>query len=313
MAEPLVTIVVPVYNASAFLQKSLPLILNQTYTNTEVLIINDGSIDDSLKKVHLLTADYPNVTVVNKNHTNAGDSRNVGLDAASGQYIMFLDCDDEYDAHYVEHMLGVMTVNSADVVFCTWLERNNQTGEIGARYSFKEKYYPFSPTMFSCDFYADIPFIKVYSVAFLKEFNIRFLSLQYANDQFFAFISLLMSRKTCYLDMPLVLYNRYHGSAIRDQRALLPYVWIENIKEIQRYLKANDLYEQYHREYQHRCIGIVFAETCKQESRGIQTDDAYILELLQHYDLVNIEECVFDYLNSGTQNFYKKFVKVTIA
>ena len=94
MDFPLISIVIPVYNVEAYIEHCIHNILSQTYRNLEVIIVNDGSPDDSIKIAKELTKDDSRFIYIDKENGGQSDARNVGLDCASGEYIFFCDPDD---------------------------------------------------------------------------------------------------------------------------------------------------------------------------------------------------------------------------
>ncbi len=100
----LISIIVPVYNAEKYLNRCIESVLNQTYQNIELILINDGSTDNSLN----ICLEYANtdnrIVVVNQENLGVAVARNKGIDEATGEYIMFLDSDDWYDANYVLYL-----------------------------------------------------------------------------------------------------------------------------------------------------------------------------------------------------------------
>lgn len=97
----LVSIIVPVYNAEKYLNKCLDSIVNQTYSNLEIILINDGSTDNSLSICNDYTNKDGRIIVIDKHNTGAADSRNEGLKKATGKYIMFVDSDDFIDLNII--------------------------------------------------------------------------------------------------------------------------------------------------------------------------------------------------------------------
>lgn len=94
MAEPLVSIVVPVHNAERTIERCLTSIRNQSYGNIEVLVINDGSTDHTARVLDRFTKRDERFRIIHKNNTGVSHSRNVGIDRAAGKYIQFVDGDD---------------------------------------------------------------------------------------------------------------------------------------------------------------------------------------------------------------------------
>ena len=92
--EPLVSIIVPVYNAQEFLERCIKSVLAQEYTNLELLLVDDGSKDESGAICDAFAAQDARTRVIHKENTGVSDSRNRALDQAKGDYVQFLDSDD---------------------------------------------------------------------------------------------------------------------------------------------------------------------------------------------------------------------------
>lgn len=95
--HPLLSIIIPVYNAEKYISSCLNSILNQTYTNIEIIIIDDGSTDSSLKICNTFSQTDHRIKIYHKINGGQSSARNVGLKMAKGKYITFVDADDEID------------------------------------------------------------------------------------------------------------------------------------------------------------------------------------------------------------------------
>lgn len=91
---PLVSIIVPVYNAAAYLERCVKSILQQTYAHIQLILVNDGSTDDSLAICRRYAKQDKRVVVLDKENTGVSDSRNHGIQRAEGAYVQFVDSDD---------------------------------------------------------------------------------------------------------------------------------------------------------------------------------------------------------------------------
>ena len=91
---PKISVLIPVYNASEFLYDSIPSILNQTFSNIELVCVNDGSKDNSLEILNEFKAKDSRVKVIDKENGGCGSARNRALDEATGEYVYFFDPDD---------------------------------------------------------------------------------------------------------------------------------------------------------------------------------------------------------------------------
>lgn len=107
----LVTIIVPVYNAEKYIVKCVESLINQTYKNTEIFLIDDGSVDKSSEICDIFCQEYEKIKTFHKTNGGVSSARNFGLKMANGKYIMFVDSDDSLDEKYVENMLLGISVN----------------------------------------------------------------------------------------------------------------------------------------------------------------------------------------------------------
>ena len=111
-----VSVIIPAYNAEKYLQECLNSVLNQTYKDVEVVVVNDGSTDGTKSILDTYAVRYSNIKVINTENGGVSRARNIGLDNASGEYIMFLDADDLLVANAVEILLSDLKDNNADIV-----------------------------------------------------------------------------------------------------------------------------------------------------------------------------------------------------
>ena len=86
----MISIIIPMYNSEKYIEKCIESILNNLYKNFEIIVVDDGSTDDSIK----IVKKYTNIKLLYSNHAGPGSARNVGIENASGDFIFFLDSDD---------------------------------------------------------------------------------------------------------------------------------------------------------------------------------------------------------------------------
>ena len=120
MSENLISIIVPVYNSEKYLRAAIHSLLNQTYQNIEVILINDGSTDGSQELISSFQKKDKRIKLYNTKNLGVSHARNYGIDRASGSYIMFLDSDDTYDKSYCLEMIGLINKFNADVVMSNY-------------------------------------------------------------------------------------------------------------------------------------------------------------------------------------------------
>jgi glycosyltransferase involved in cell wall biosynthesis len=111
-----VSIIVPVYNTENYLERCLNSIINQSYHNIEIILINDGSTDKSKNICNEYASKDNRIKVIHQTNKGVSYARNAGLDSATGNYVMFIDSDDELCPNAINNLLAPMLENSVDIV-----------------------------------------------------------------------------------------------------------------------------------------------------------------------------------------------------
>lgn len=124
MNEPLVSVIVPVYNVEQYLDECINSLINQTYKNLEIIIVDDGSIDNSGK----ICDSYDDLRIKVYHKTNGGlsDARNYGLKFASGDYILFVDSDDFLDTNMIKTLVENAINYDVDISICGYSKYYNK-------------------------------------------------------------------------------------------------------------------------------------------------------------------------------------------
>ncbi|OKP00870.1 glycosyltransferase family 2 protein [Xenorhabdus eapokensis] len=127
MKNPLVSIIIPAFNVENFISNAINSVLNQTYNNIEIIIINDGSTDNTLNVIESIADENKNIMVLSQINKGISSARNFGLCKATGEYISFLDSDDTIEPIFIESMLKKNEKENSDVVFCLnkTIDKNN--------------------------------------------------------------------------------------------------------------------------------------------------------------------------------------------
>ena len=120
MNQPLVSIILPVYNAQNHLARCVGSICAQTYRNIEIIILNDGSKDQSLPVCEEFRQKDSRILLVDKANSGVSDTRNLGLKLASGKYVEFVDSDDYLDPDFTERLVAAAEENEADFVIAPY-------------------------------------------------------------------------------------------------------------------------------------------------------------------------------------------------
>lgn len=116
--QPLISVIVPIYNVEKYLDRCVDSIINQTYKNLEIILVDDGSPDNCPKMCDDYAKIDNRIKVVHKENGGLSDARNVGMKVATGEYVSFIDSDDYISLDFYETLLETIVDNDSDIVEC---------------------------------------------------------------------------------------------------------------------------------------------------------------------------------------------------
>lgn len=116
--DELISVVVPIYNVEKYIEKCIDSIINQTYTNLEIILVDDGSPDKCGKICDEYAKRDKRIKVIHKENGGVSSARNIGLDNLNGEYVTFIDADDYISNNYCEELLNALKTENADCVAC---------------------------------------------------------------------------------------------------------------------------------------------------------------------------------------------------
>jgi glycosyltransferase involved in cell wall biosynthesis len=174
--EGLISVVIPIHNASLFIHKAIESILEQTYKNIELILVNDGSTDNSIKILNVFKRKYKKIILISQKNQGAGIARNVGLDKASGEFIMFLDQDDYLEKNALKKLKKSIRNKKYNFV-CFGANFFKKNGNLEACLTYEEKEIVGKNILRDYFLGKNIKMVvwnKFYRAEFLDNFNIRF-------------------------------------------------------------------------------------------------------------------------------------------
>ena len=124
MSNTKISVIVPVYNAKNYIEKTLNSILSQSIDSLEIIVINDGSTDGSKDILDYYDKTYSNIKVIHQENKGVSISRNLGILLATGEYIGFVDSDDLLDEKMYESMYKKAISYDADICICGFIEED---------------------------------------------------------------------------------------------------------------------------------------------------------------------------------------------
>ena len=129
--NPLVSVIVPAYNAESFIEETITSVINQTVTDWELFVIDDGSTDKTREVAERSAERDARIRVVlNEKNVGVAKTRNRGLDICSGKYVALLDSDDYWDSCFLEKMISCAEETQADIVYCSYEMVNEENQRV---------------------------------------------------------------------------------------------------------------------------------------------------------------------------------------
>ena len=249
-----ISIIVPVYNAAAYLRKSLDSIVNQSYRDIEFIFVDDGSCDDSLAILKEYEAADKRVTVLHQENRGAGAARNYGMSVAGGKYLLFLDCDDIFETSMIEKMHSRAEVDNLDVLVCRSDLFDCARGERSdASWSVRWEYLPpqevFASTDIRKNFFEVFVWDKLYRKKFLDEENLRFQELRSTEDLFFVCAAVLMAKRISVFDEVLVHHRTGDTNSVSNSREKSWDNFLGALEALETFLRNKGLYDRFRRDF----------------------------------------------------------------
>lgn len=227
-----VSVIVPVYNVEKFIDKCLNSLVNQTLKEIEIIVVNDGSPDNSQKIIDEYVKKYPDkIKSFIKENGGQGSARNMGMEKAVGEYISFVDSDDWLDLNTLEKMYNLAKKDKSDIVICDMVDHySNYT-----IYHNCTKYNSvFEVTPSACN--------KIFRKELIKDF--RFLSKLWYEDFDFTTKILFNTNKISNISEGFYHCNCGHESTMNNNNSKKNLDMIIVIEDIIDYLKKNDKYDK---------------------------------------------------------------------
>ena len=218
-----ITVIVPVYNVENYLNKCLDSIIKQTYKNLEIIVVNDGSTDNSGTICQEYAQKDNRIIYVEKENGGQSEARNMGLDRMTGSYVTFVDSDDWVEADYVETLYQKITEYQADIAVGNYYSYNEQEG-IFCFHIFGSSYYEkvydnvsIFENFYESEHMKNFALIcvggKLYKSDLFRE--LRFEVGKLGEDGYLNQKIYLLAEKTIYLNKGLYAYRQREGSSSR--------------------------------------------------------------------------------------------------
>ncbi|MBQ7889468.1 MAG: glycosyltransferase family 2 protein [Erysipelotrichaceae bacterium] len=269
----MISVIIPVYNSENTISACLDSVMNQTFSDFEIVCINDGSVDNSLKILNCYQNKDQRIKVYSIENHGQAYARNYGIEKSQGDFICFIDADDSVERGYLEKLNTALTQNNSDISICgmrrifkkktNWLERNfmyylpvseEQTVRISDR-----------PELLLSIINA--PYCKLIRKSFLDKHQIKFLEGRIYEDLYFTQSLLLNNPKVSIVSSSLYRYFVYEGSTMTSKKSRHEDMYVVMRALLNEYI-SSDIYETVKDEveyltFHHVAIGTVYRSFSK--------------------------------------------------
>ena len=235
-----VSIIVPVYNVEAYIAKCLDSLVNQTLSDIEIIVVNDGSPDNSQKIIDKYVKKYPDkVKSYIKENGGQGSARNYGLKKANGEYIGYVDSDDYIKVDMYEKLYNLAKKDNADISMCSnIIVYENNNSEVEEKLFLKtdnDKVNALFNNPGVCN--------KIYKKELLEEFTFR--TKVWYEDLDFVSKVILKAKKISFIDEGLYYYLLRQGSTMNNSNIMKNLDILKSFDSLINYLKEKKCYDKY--------------------------------------------------------------------
>ncbi len=262
--KPKVSVIIPVYNSEKYLAQCLDSVVSQTLKEIQIICVDDGSSDSSLSILNEYARSDERIIIVSKEHKNAGEARNAGLEFAEGEYLSFLDSDDFFESDMLERAYEAAVSPNVDICLFRCNQYNNENGKFyDCPWTLaREKMSVFD--LFSIEEVQDIIFNfgsctawdKLFKRELIINNNIRFQSLAICNDMLFTYSAYTKAQTFSLIDDVLVHQRINHKKYLAEGSENIHSAFYESLMALKQFMINNGNYETFKRSFVNRAIDI---------------------------------------------------------
>jgi len=256
--NPQISVIIPIYNCEKYIKECLSSLIKQTFKNFEIICVNDGSNDDTLKILKKFEAKDERIIIFNQNNSGPGIARNIGMKKSKGEYLIFLDSDDIFKKTMLEELYIKIKENDSDVVIC-----NSQNFEKKKWWKkFYEKNYLINDniikqkTFSSLDIEKDFfnlfiwwPWDKLFKRKYIENLGIEYQNLKSSEDLFFVAASVIAAKKISYLDKILINHRIGIKNSVSNSRQKSWDNFYYALKKLKKFIKEKGLYKRFKQDF----------------------------------------------------------------
>lgn len=253
---PKVSVIVPIYNVEKYLEKCINSLLSQTLEDIQIILVNDGSKDNSGNIAKECEKNNKNrIIYVEKENGGLSDARNYGLKYATGDFIAFLDSDDYIEKNAYEEMHNKAIEENADYVECDFIWEFPNKIRVDKQYPYKNKKEMLS-------FVRVVAWNKLIKRQLITDNNLEFPKGLRYEDVEFTYKLIPFINKFAYVDKPFIHYVQREGSIanVQNERTAEIFTVLDNVIE---FYKKNNIYEKYRDELEYNYARYLLCSSLK--------------------------------------------------
>lgn len=311
-----ISIIIPVYNAAKYLKQCITSVLNQTFKNYELICIDDGSTDSSLKILQEYQQKDSRIKIFEQQHKGVAAVRNFGVSLAQGDFIQFLDADDYFEPNFLTEMIERAEKHGADIVICSYRkvdDNENITESKNPNSPINLDKIPMECPFSKADFKDNIfnlltPTVwnKLIKKSLISTNNIQFPDISVASDIAFSHACLICAEKIIAFDQELINYRFNCSGSIATRRAKHTIDVVHSCLALKEFLTKKGLFKEFElafekafRNHLRWDIGLCNNE----EYENFLNDFKQIIPDWQRYNSALKKESInIDYLNNIIEN-----------
>ena len=253
---PKVSVIVPFYNVEGYIEKCLDTLVNQTLEDIEIILVNDGSKDNSILIAKKFLENYPKkIVYLEKENGGLSDARNFGIPYAKGEYIAFLDSDDYVEKNMYEEMYALAKKENSDMVQCNfyWEYIDKNKKKIGDMQKYSNKKELIIKGRVEA-------WNKLIKREILENEEIRFpKGLRYEDVEFTYKLAPYLE-KVSFIDKPFIHYIQRQNSISNSQNERTAEIF-DILDNVIKYYKEKNIYEEYKNELEYIYVKTVFCRS----------------------------------------------------
>ena len=304
-----VSVIVPIYNVEKYLEKCINSLLSQTLEDIQIILVNDGSKDNSGNIAKEYEKNNKNrIIYVEKENGGLSDARNYGLKYATSDFIAFLDSDDYIEKNAYEEMYNKAIEENADYVECDFIWEFPNKIRVDKQYPYKNKKEMLS-------FVRVVAWNKLIKRQLITDNNLEFPKGLRYEDIEFTYKLIPFVNKFAYVDKPFIHYVQREGSIanVQNERTAEIFTVLDNVIE---FYKENNIYDEYRDELEYNYARYLLCSSLK---RMCKIKDKIVREklLTESWERLNLnfpnwkENIILKTVNIGKNKYMRTVNKST--